>query len=90
MNFFKRLLPKKPLLVQPVINGPVDLRIKIINNRYFPQKKINGKWVNILCTNELGWYKAPKLFNGYDGQRNAEINIECAEKYTREAYEYYR
>lgn len=71
-----------------------DLRIKIepdITNhfRYFPQKRVGGEWFNILCTNDLGWYKVP-MFTGYSDMKNAEINIEHAEMNDREAIEYYK
>ena len=90
MNLLKCLFgSRKPALNKPDVSGSSQLRIEKVSGSYFPQKKINGKWVNILCTNDLGWYKVP-LFTGYSDRRNAEINIECAEKYEREAVEYYR
>lgn len=78
--------------IKPNVSGSIvrpDLRIVIKNKKYLPQKKIKGRWENILCTNSLGWYKVP-MFDGYYDLRNAEINIEYAEKYEREAVEYYR
>jgi len=90
MNWIKKLFRKRDTaLSKPVVSGSIDLRIEIVKGRYYPQKKVNGRWHNILCTNELGWYKVPR-FNGYSDLRNAEMNIECAEKWKREALEYYR
>jgi len=90
IKLLKRLFgAKTPACIKADVSGSSQLRIEKVNGRYFPQKKVNGRWANILCTNELGWYKVP-LFNGYSDRRNAEINIECAEKYEREAVEYYR
>lgn len=65
------------------------LRIISKKNRFFTQKKVHGIWTNILCTNDLGWYRA-ETFNGYDSLKNAEINYNNAQTYRREAVEYYR
>lgn len=87
-KFLRQLFGKDSNGSNTVVSGSSQLRIVKVNGSYFPQKKLNGKWTNILCTNELGWYKVP-LFTGYSSIRDAEINIECAEKYEREAVEYY-
>ena len=93
MNLFKRFKRKNtavtPLLVKPVVSGSI-FRIEIIKERYYPQKLINNKWETIICTNELGWFIAPKGFTGYRGVDNAELCIQNAEKWQREAVEYYR
>ena len=94
MNWFSEIFNKNKRDIEvlyAVGNVTGEYRIiKDFNNLMFPQKKINGDWCNILCTNDLGWYRVPE-FEGYSNYRNAEINIEYALKYGgREANEYYK
>ena len=99
MEFFKR--NKKFVWIKPskswdVIlsecNATYDENFRIIINherRFLPQKKIDGKWVTICCSNELGWHRWGHD-HGFEGLGNAKLTIENAHKWTREAVEYYR
>ena len=56
-------------------------RIVIIDNRYYPQIKNNGKWTKVLSNKWDGkWYIPPKGFTGFQGIRNAEITLEWCEE----------
>lgn len=56
-------------------------RIVIIDNRYYPQIKINDKWTKVLSNKWDGrWYIPPKGFTGFQGIRNAEITLEWCEE----------